>query len=262
MRKPKLLNHLAGLLGAILLAGVSPGCGADLLPEPGPPSEEARQPDSLAGGALSFAQAKRELPGIFRQLRQPATLYCGCSLIFTARGYTVDLDSCGYRVRASEERAGRVEAEHIMPAHRFGGQRRCWSEGGRKNCGVTDSLYQAMEGDLHNLYPAVGEINADRSNFKFARSVRPDFVYGRCGMKIDRRRQIANPPDSARGIVARAYLYMSRRYGIALDPSETNLYNYWNRLYPPGEDECRRSELIAGIQGNANPFVAEKCRGK
>jgi deoxyribonuclease-1 len=39
-----------------------------------------------------------------------------------------DWKSCGYKPRKNPERASRIEAEHVMPAHQFGNFRQCWRE--------------------------------------------------------------------------------------------------------------------------------------
>lgn len=51
------------------------------------------------------------------------------------------------------ERAKRVEFEHIMPVENFGRHLSCWKEGGRKAC-KNDSTFNEMEADMHNLVPA------------------------------------------------------------------------------------------------------------
>lgn len=48
-------------------------------------------------------------------------------------------------------------------------------------------------------------------------------------MLIDRKRQRVTPPERARGVIARAYLYMSMMYGIELDAEHVNLFNRWNK---------------------------------
>jgi len=59
---------------------------------------------------------------------------------------------------------------------------------------------------MHNLAPAIGAVNALRSNYEFTMlpGVRPTF--GTCEMKIEGRK--VEPPETARGIIARTYLYM------------------------------------------------------
>ncbi len=207
----------------------------------------------------TFRQAKQELPYIFKNLNDPKTLYCGCDINFPKKGYKPNLESCGYKVRKNAKRAQRIEAEHMMSAWQFGHNLKCWQQGGRKNCAASDNLFKQMEGDLHNLYPALGEVNGDRNNFRFAQNVRAPKLYGKCQMLIDRKRQKANPPDRAKGIVARAHLYMQERYNIALSPEEISIFNQWNRQFKPDSNECKRNELIKKIQGNDNPFVTAKC---
>lgn len=55
-------------------------------------------------------------------------------------GGKVDLASCGYQVRKQQNRAERIEWEHIVPAWVFGHQRQCWQQGGRKNCVSSDPI--------------------------------------------------------------------------------------------------------------------------
>lgn len=65
-------------------------------------------------------------------------------------------------------RATRIEWEHIVPAWVMGHQRQCWQKGGRKSCTDTDPVFREMEADLHNLAPAIGEVNGDRSNYLYS----------------------------------------------------------------------------------------------
>ena len=117
-----------------------------------------------------------------------------------------------------------------------------------------------MEGDLHNLFPAIGEVNGDRSNFKFSEKLRGTSSYGKCEVIIDRKRQRAMIPDRAKGQVARAYLYMSNRYHIPLDNEHINLFNQWNKKFKPTYNECLYNKLATKAQGNDNPFVTKACK--
>ncbi|MGO7631757.1 endonuclease, partial [Rhizobium ruizarguesonis] len=59
-------------------------------------------------------------------------------------------------------------------------------KGGRKNCSKNDQQFRLMEADLHNLTPAIGEVNGDRSNFNFSQWNGVDGVsYGRCEMQVN-----------------------------------------------------------------------------
>ena len=145
-----------------------------------------------------------------------------------------------------------------MPAWEFGHQMKCWQEGGREQCGKV-AQFKKMEGDLHNLFPSVGEVNGDRGNFQFTDMGAKPTKYGKCQMVVDFKLKLAQPPKEARGLIARAYLYMAQEYGIRLANQQRRLYEAWDRQYPVTAWECRRNELIKAEQGNDNPFVTKHC---
>lgn len=211
---------------------------------------------------LNFYSAKGYLYKITSELDNPKTVYCGCDITITEKWYYPDLESCGYIIQYNNpKRAKRIEAEHIVPASYFGKKRECWiRKSGRRNCENTDKYFNLIESDLHNLYPSVGEVNNERKNFSFSDSVRKASPFGQCKMLIDRKRQRVTPPERSRGVIARAYLYMSMMYGIKLDAEQINLFNRWNRDYRPDQNECRRNLMIKEIQGNENPFISKKCK--
>lgn len=193
---------------------------------------------------------------IYHDVNQHGDLYCGCSWTWVGEsGGRMDLAGCGYQVRARKERAERMEWEHVMPASWFGRQRQCWQAGGRENC-QKDPVFSAMEADLHNLYPSVGEVNGDRSDY--ALSVLPPaapFSYGQCRTRVDFSTRTADPRPEARGLVARVHFYMSDRYGIRLSDQQQRVLMAWDRYYPPSAWEVERDRRIARITGVSNPFV-------
>ena len=215
----------------------------------------------------SFTAAKKVLPGIYQTLDKEfgntSTIYCGCDLSYTGGGkrvkWQLDLDSCGYEVRKNANRASRIEVEHVMPAWNFGHQMQCWQDGGRKNCGK-DAKFRQMEGDLHNLYPSVGEVNGDRGNFQFTDWNGKPTQYGKCEMVVDFKGRKAQPPKQSRGQIARAYMYMADQYNIRLAPQQRKLYEAWDRMYPVTDFDCRRNELIKKVQGNDNKFITAACK--
>lgn len=142
-----------------------------------------------------------------------------------------DLTSCGYSVRKNANRAQRIEWEHVVPAWTFGHQRQCWQNGGRKQC-AKDAGYRRIETDLHNLQPAIGEVNGDRGNFLYSQWNGSERQYGQCEMKIDFKNKQAEPPARARGAIARTWLYMRDQYKLTMSRQQTQLMNVWNRQYP------------------------------
>jgi hypothetical protein len=60
-----------------------------------------------------------------------------------------------------------------------------------------------MEADLHNLVPAVGELNGDRSNLPFGIVPGPGGAYGACDFKIGGKPRAVQPRPEVRGDAAR-----------------------------------------------------------
>ncbi len=207
----------------------------------------------------SFSQAKKLSLKIYQD--HPVSFYCGCEIEWQGKKGIPQLDQCGYQVRKQQKRASRIEWEHVVPAWQFGHQRQCWQEGGRKLCSKSDTVFRRMEADLHNLTPAIGEVNGDRSNFNFSQWNGLDGVtYGQCEMQVNFKGRKAMPPQRARGAIARTYLYMSAEHGFKLSSSQTKLMQAWNKTYPVDDWECTREERIYKIQGNRNPFVYDQCQ--
>lgn len=184
------------------------------------------------------------------------SLYCGCDWQWVGRsGGRVDADSCGYRIRAQAHRGARTEWEHIVPMSNVGRARQCWQEGGRANCQRTDPLFNAMEADMHNLTIAVGELNADRSNFRFGVLPGAPRQHGACPFKVDFAERVVEPRGEVKGLVARVTFYMADRYDIRLSDAQQRLLMSWHQQFPPSLWELERDRRIAAIMGHHNPFV-------
>ncbi|KYP97142.1 DNA-specific endonuclease I [Sodalis-like endosymbiont of Proechinophthirus fluctus] len=203
----------------------------------------------------NFNQAKAAAVGINRDA--PGTFYCGCPIRWQDKRGIPDLGSCGYQVRKSKLRANRIEWEHVVPAWEFGHRLQCWQKGGRKNC-AKDPVYRKIEADLHNLQPAIGEINGDRGNYQYSQWRGDEGQYSRCG-KVDFKNKQAEPPARARGAIARTYFYMRDHYRLRLSRAQTKLFEVWDRTYPVTEWECKRNRRIAAVQGNLNPYIMRGC---
>lgn len=189
----------------------------------------------------------------------PGSFYCGCKISWKGKKGIPDLASCGYQVRKNANRAKRIEWEHVVPAWTFGHQRQCWQNGGRKQC-AKDAGYRHIETDLHNLQPAIGEVNGDRGNFMYSQWNGSERQYGQCEMKIDFKNKLAEPPARARGAIARTWFYMRDQYQINLSKQQTQLMTVWNKQYPVTPWECERDNRIAKVQGNHNPYVQQACQ--
>ncbi|WP_161827435.1 endonuclease [Steroidobacter agaridevorans] len=245
-----------------------------------------KQPRDLDHGYLvrihlhAFLAFPLLLSAVFGQLSSPATFdeakvalrgsvyhdqsrnsgvgsaYCGCDWEWVGRsGGRIDTRSCGLQVRADAERAMRLEWEHVVPAHSFGQQRKCWQEGGRKRCVADDPVFRMMEADMHNLVPSAGELNADRSNFRFGLLPATPKRHGACDFKVDFKARIVEPRDDVKGMFARIYFYMHDRYDLRMSDQQQRLLMAWDKKYPATAWELERDRRIARIVGHSNPFV-------
>jgi deoxyribonuclease-1 len=205
----------------------------------------------------NFSQAKAYAAQI--NADAPADFYCGCKISWHGKKGVPDLSSCGYSVRKNANRAERIEWEHVMPAWEFGHQRQCWQNGGRKSCSK-DADYRRIESDLHNLQPAIGEVNGDRNNFQYSQWNGGEQQYGQCSMKVDFKQKLAQPPERARGAIARTYFYMRDQYHLRLSRQQTQLFTVWDKQYPVTSWECERDNRIAKVQGNHNSYVQQACQ--
>lgn len=239
---------------------------AAVLPEGWRPSVEPVPPGALPKTATNWASTRRTLyEQVYFDRRK--TFYCGCAY---GADSSVNLDSCGLSSLITQSRALRVEAEHVFPASQFGNFRRCWREPerfnacrddngkvlpGRECCMRTDPTFVTAHNDLHNLYPAVGYINAQRSNHNWG-SVNPFAErYGQCEMRISPWQRRAEPPESTRGAIARTMLYMRDTYGFRLSQQDEQLYHAWNNQHPPDDWERLRNRRIRALQGLGNHYI-------
>lgn len=144
----------------------------------------------------------------------------------------------------------RLTIEHVYPqqwiAEHFGCARAA-------DC--ADPQFHGAAADLHNLWPALGRINASRGQRPFAdiegdahrRFVDfcPDFerAPGRTGP--------VEPRDAAKGDIARALLHMADSYGLPLRGGRDTALR-WHAADPPDAHERWRNYVIKRLQGSGN----------
>lgn len=219
----------------------------------------AALPAAFASPPATFTEAKVVAKQkIYLDQSNSATgdLYCGCKWTWVGKsGGRIDLKSCGYETRKQQTRAERTEWEHIVPAWTFGHQRQCWQNGGREHCVDSDPTFRAMEADLFNLYPSVGEVNGDRSNFNYGMVSGVAPQYGQCTTKIDFQQKTAEPRDEVKGLVARTTFYMFDRYKLSMSRQQQQVLMAWDKQHPVTAWEKQRDQRIAAIMGHSNPFV-------
>ena len=214
----------------------------------------------------SFSKAKKLLEKqVYNNHRK--TLYCGAT--FDAKKKVTPLP--GFTTTKYVKRAKNVEWEHVVPAENFGRTYSEWRDGhkqcinskgkafkGRRCAEKVNTEYRYMQADMFNLYPAIGAVNALRSNYNFTMlpAVKSDF--GSCAMKIDSRK--AEPPEIARGKIARTYLYMEGAYKrYSMSKSQRQLMTAWDKIYPVDAWECTSAKKIASLQKSENNVVKIRC---
>ena len=210
---------------------------------------------SLISAKKSFRRSKRILATkIYNKHR--VAFYSGCTYRVRDKKLVPTFNTCGYKIRKTRTRARRIEWEHIVPAHRFGKVLRCWGRGGRGYCRTSNPKFAEMEADMHNLVPAIGEINGDRSNFPYGEVPGEPRAYGKdVDMEVDFKLDLAEAPDNRLGDIARVYLYMNSKYGMALEEEEVERLMSWNNSDPADEWEIEKNDMVKIHQGNDNPFV-------
>ena len=222
---------------------------------------------------ISFSNSKKELRKIYQG--HQTTIYCDCKYNYQDKKNMIDRKSCGYKPRNERtkkgninQRARRIEWEHLIPAENFGRQFSCWRDGdtqcvskngkkykGSKCCTKINKKYKLMQADMHNLFPAVGELNADRSNFRFDFTIAKPEYYGECTFNVDFKKRRVKVREEIRGVIARDYLYFNKHYKIKLSKQELKKFTVWNKQYSPDAWEMERNKKIAEIQGNSNPYI-------
>lgn len=127
---------------------------------------------------------------------------------------------------------------------------------GRKCCQKTDAQYRQAEGELYNLWPSVGLINGKRSNYRAAIIEDKRAVFG-CNIAIDSQTRKMEPPDRAKGILARASLFMADYHHVKLGKTQRQLFMTWNRQFPPDEWERIWAKQVEKVEGYPNPWIHE-----
>lgn len=207
----------------------------------------------------SFSKAKKLATAHYKGFEK--TFYCGCDYTYKGKKLVPVWESCGYEPRIpitksgkKNSRAERIEWEHVVPAYWLANQMQCWKDGGRKNC-KKNKKFEHMEADLHNLVPSIGELNGDRSNYRFSMLEGEPRKYGKCDFEVDFKGKKAEPMPEIRGDIARIYFYMYSTYNLRMSKQQKKLMEIWSKQDPVSDDERARNQRIKAVQGNGNPFV-------
>ena len=218
----------------------------------------------------SFGNAKEKLPKVYGN--KAKTFYCNCDY----QKKTIKLKGCRLQLKKFKKRSKRLEWEHIVPAHAFGKSFKEWRDSksmcgvkksksgkikkisGRKCASKKNKLFRYMESDIYNLVPAIGSINAIRSNYSMA-EINISQKLCSTDLKISKRK--VTPPSFRKGDVARIYMYMDQEYpgrGI-ISKKNQGLFKKWNFEDPISAEECVIYLKKKAFQGNINKVLESHC---
>jgi deoxyribonuclease-1 len=196
------------------------------------------------------------------------SFYCGAN--YDAKKNVSALP--GFVSESYQKRAKKIEWEHVVAISWIGNTFSEWRQGhpdcknkngepfkGRSCASKVNLEYRFMQSDAYNLVPAIGAVNAKRSNFRFTQfTTEEDNDFGNCEMKIEDRK--AQPPKHTRGEIARTHLYMAATYGrFNLSRGQQQLMSAWDKNYPVTKFECIKTKRIEALQKNENFVVKSRC---
>lgn len=174
---------------------------------------------------------------------------------------------------------GKIEWEHIMPASKLLDDLQECKIGYEQNkekyqnkrdyCQRNNAMYQKRISDLHNLVPAIAQINRDRKDIAYSektkisandkKNINAFNDLRKCGY---RHGNVFLPRADARGWIARTFLYMEKMYGVSLDKMEKKQYENWARRYHPSQKEVKIRQLINSVMGAKNKEVMNSIMKK
>lgn len=146
-----------------------------------------------------------------------------------------------------------INIEHVFPMSWVAYSLNC---GRRKQCRRNSPLFNQIEADLHNLYPARSDINEERSSIAFGMVNGEKRNYGSCDFEVQHHRpRLVEPREEVRGNIARAMFYMADTYDLTLFDKQVRVLRKWHKADPPDRLEKDRNDIIERIQGNRNPYI-------
>jgi deoxyribonuclease-1 len=164
---------------------------------------------------------------------------------------------CGFEFRSRDD--VEMQVEHAFPANWFATELGC---GSRKHCQQTNTRFNHIEADLHNLWPAAKPANALRSNHSFSIIPGETWEFEDCDMEKAEStvegtptKSVIEPRETARGNLARSLFYMAHEYNLPIEARLVPLLKEWNRADKVSRDEKRRNDLIEHLEGKRNRYI-------
>ncbi|MES2213021.1 MAG: endonuclease [Pseudomonadota bacterium] len=162
--------------------------------------------------------------------------------------------------------ATRVRWGYIASGERLGLLFGCWHSScllngklhtGHRCCQQQNTRYAGFATDLHNVMPLLPKAAGLLQQYRIALVPIADEVWPTCGLKLSHSSHLLEPPDTAKGVIARAYLYLHEHYGYPLSIDEITLFLAWHTEYPATDWERAWDNAVYKLQGTHNPFISE-----
>ncbi|MEE9346468.1 MAG: endonuclease [Methylococcales bacterium] len=150
-----------------------------------------------------------------------------------------------------------VNIEHVFPMSWVMKGLRC---GDRNQCRRNSERFRFIESDMHNMYPALSEVNKVRSAMAFGiikgeKHLQFDSV-SNCDFEVDFRKRRVEPAPASRGEIARAMLYMDDTYSeLELFKRQRDMLIEWHKADRPSKLEKKRNDIIEQLQGTRNRWI-------
>lgn len=104
--------------------------------------------------------------------------------------------------------------------------------------------------DMYNLFPAIGAVNALRSNFNYAMLAGEPATFGSCVLAKKSAATKLEPPARAVGQIARTYFYMQDSFysRYHMSSQQEQLMKAWDKQYPVDKWECTRAKRTRSLR--------------
>jgi len=227
-----------------------------------------------------FSKAKNILYKIYNKNlweEYRKTIYCWCDFVWKK----VNKKSCWLITKGYKKRSNRIEREHVVPAENFWRAFKSWRDGNSKCYSISrkthkkhyykwrkcaekvSPLFNLMEADIYNLFPADGALNAYRSNYQIAEIPWEKRKFWQCDFEIENRK--VEPPQDKKGDIARVYMYMQLVYGKnkglkIISEKNKKLIEVWNKIDPISKEECEVYYIKKKYEKNINPILEVPCK--
>ena len=162
------------------------------------------------------------------------TIYCG--IRFNNRKETID--------------GRKLSIEHVFPQSWIATAMGCSSV---SQCRKNNKRFNYAVADLHNLYPALRNVNSSRGNSLLGEIEGEEWRYKNCD--FERVKGLTEPREIARGNLARSIMYMSTEYDLPIPEEMVSIVQEWDKLDPVSAHELRRNSVIFKLQNTYNLHI-------